>query len=112
MNAVRSRAATRPKRTLHLVVLERDGESYWFRFETSRREEAIQRIGRMASDPELSLTWFEAAVLAQKIRSVAAMADAMSEPPRPAPITPRPAPPLLKNILQKILRALCVLRGA
>ena len=43
-------------------------ERYIFLYEDSQRAEALRVLGRFASNPELSFTWYDAAVLSQKVR--------------------------------------------
>lgn len=44
-------------------------ERYLFLFNDATRAELLRTLGRFASDPELSFTWHDAAVLSQKIRT-------------------------------------------
>jgi hypothetical protein len=37
-------------------------------FDDAHRAETLRTLGRYASNPELSFTWYDAAVLSQKIR--------------------------------------------
>ncbi len=46
-------------------------ERYIFLYEDSQRAEALRTLGRFASNPELSFTWYDAAVLSQKVRNSA-----------------------------------------
>lgn len=46
-------------RERYVFVYDNDGES---------RAETLRLLGRFASNPELSFTWYDAAVLSQKIR--------------------------------------------
>ena len=39
-----------------------------FSMDDSSRAETLRTLGRYASNPELSFTWYDAAVLSQKIR--------------------------------------------
>jgi hypothetical protein len=39
-----------------------------FLYDDASRAETLRVLGRYASDPELSFTWYDAAVLSQKIR--------------------------------------------
>jgi len=43
-------------------------ERYILLYEDHRRVDALRQIGRWAANPELSLTWYEAAQLAAKAR--------------------------------------------
>ena len=44
---------------------------YIFLFDDASRGEALRVLGRFASNPELSMTWYDAAVLSQKVRDEA-----------------------------------------
>ncbi|MDR0336124.1 MAG: hypothetical protein LBI18_03440, partial [Planctomycetaceae bacterium] len=43
-------------------------ERYVFLYNENHRAETLRILGRYASNPELSFTWYDAAVLSQKIR--------------------------------------------
>ena len=43
-------------------------ERYVFLYDDASRAETLRVLGRYASNPELSFTWYDAAVLSQKIR--------------------------------------------
>ncbi len=46
-------------------------ERYVFLFDDGHRGDALRTLGRFASNPELSFTWYDAAVLSQRIRQAA-----------------------------------------
>ncbi len=72
---------------INVLALVKGEERYVFLYDDSSRAEALRTLGRFASDPELSMTWYDAAVLSQKVRQT-------EEETQPAP-TPRfnlPAP--------------------
>jgi len=50
------------------MALVKGDERYIFLFKDDSRAEALRIIGRFAANPELSLTWYDAAVLSRKIR--------------------------------------------
>jgi hypothetical protein len=39
-----------------------------FLFDDSQRDEVLRQFGRFASNPDLSFNWYDAAVLAQRVR--------------------------------------------
>ncbi len=43
-------------------------ERYLFHYYDSRRNDVCHTFGRFASNPELSFTWYDAAILSQKVR--------------------------------------------
>lgn len=53
---------------INVLALVKGPERYVFLFDDSNRAEALRVLGRYASNPALSFTWYDAAVLSQKIR--------------------------------------------
>jgi hypothetical protein len=53
---------------INVLALVKGEERYVFLYNESRRAETLRLLGRYASNPELSFTWYDAAVLSQKIR--------------------------------------------
>lgn len=53
---------------INVLALVKGEERYIFLFDDSNRAETLRTLGRYASNPELSFTWYDAAVLSQKIR--------------------------------------------
>jgi hypothetical protein len=53
---------------INVLALVKGRERYIFLYEDSQRAEALRALGRFASNPELSFTWYDAAVLSQKVR--------------------------------------------
>ena len=51
-----------------VIALVKGKERYVFIYNESNRPEVLRLLGRYASNPELSFTWYDAAVLSQKIR--------------------------------------------
>jgi len=62
---------------LNLLALVKGREKYVFLYSDCAREEALQTLGRFAADPELSFTWYNAAILSQRIRREAAKRDGL-----------------------------------
>ena len=56
---------------LNVLALVKGDERYVFLFDDDNRAEALRTLGRYASNPDLSFTWYDAAVLSQKIRQSA-----------------------------------------
>ena len=52
----------------HITLLAKGNERFVFLWDEASRAELLQTIGRFASNPELSLTWYDAANLAQAVR--------------------------------------------
>ncbi len=53
---------------INVLALVKGSERYVFLYDDSSRAETLRVLGRFASNPELSFTWYDAAVLSQKIR--------------------------------------------
>ncbi len=51
---------------VNVLALVKGKERYVFLYTAENREEICESFGRYASDPELSFTWYDAAVLTQK----------------------------------------------
>jgi hypothetical protein len=56
---------------INVLALVKGSERYIFLFDDEHRGEALRTLGRFASNPDLSFTWYDAAVLSQKIRQTA-----------------------------------------
>lgn len=50
------------------VTLDKGEERYVFLFDDAHRAETLRTLGRFASHPELSFTWYDAAVVSQEVR--------------------------------------------
>jgi hypothetical protein len=57
---------------LNCLALVKGDERYVFLYDDAHRAETLRTLGRFASNPALSFTWWNAAVLSQKIRTEAA----------------------------------------
>lgn len=53
---------------INVLALVKGEEKYVFLYDDASRAETLRCLGRFASNPELSFTWYDAAVLSQKIR--------------------------------------------
>ncbi len=53
---------------VNVLALVKGEERYVFLFDDDSRAAALRVLGRYASNPDLSFTWYDAAVLSQKIR--------------------------------------------
>lgn len=53
---------------INVVALIKGDERYVFLYSDENKVQTLHTIGRFASNPELSFTWHDAAVLSQKIR--------------------------------------------
>ena len=64
---------------INVLALVKGNERYVFLFDDDNRVEMLRQLGRFAANPELSFTWYDAAVMSQKIRETA-----IAEPQQPA----------------------------
>ncbi len=55
---------------INVLALVKGRERYIFLFDDSQRADALRTLGRFASNTNLSFTWYDAAVLSQKVRQV------------------------------------------
>ncbi|MGY8767394.1 MAG: hypothetical protein ACKVH8_03025 [Pirellulales bacterium] len=53
---------------INVLALVKGEERYVFLFNDDNRAETLRSLGRYASNPDLSFSWYDAAVLSQKIR--------------------------------------------
>lgn len=53
---------------INVLALVKGGERYVFLYDDASRAETLRVLGRYASNPDLSFSWYDAAVLSQKIR--------------------------------------------
>lgn len=65
---------------INVLALVKGTERYIFLFDDKNRSETLRTLGRFASNPELSFTWYDAAVLSQKIRQVGEQQAAVNKP--------------------------------
>ena len=61
---------------INVLALVKGEERYIFLFDDEHRSEALRTLGKFASNPELSFSWYDAAVLSQRIRQAAQEARA------------------------------------
>jgi len=53
---------------INVLALVKGKERYIFLYDDDNRSKALRTLGRYASNAELSFSWYDAAVLSQKIR--------------------------------------------
>jgi len=56
------------ERGVNVLALVKDGERFVFLYDDESCPQLLQTLGRYAADPELSFSWYDAAVLSQKVR--------------------------------------------
>jgi len=57
-------------REINVLALVKGEERYIFLFDDENRVNTLRTLGRYAADPDLSFSWYDAAVLSQKIRDI------------------------------------------
>jgi hypothetical protein len=73
------------ERGINVVALVKDAERYIFLYDNESVPSLLQTLGRFASSPELSFTWYDAAVLSQKVRKLEQEAAEQGDAPFRAP---------------------------
>lgn len=65
---------------INVLAMVKGEERYIFLYDDDHRTETLRMLGRYAADPQLSFTWYDAAVLSKKIRETAAQIEAGKVP--------------------------------
>ena len=55
-------------REINVLAFVKDGHRYIFLYDDESCDELLQQLGRHAANPDLNFTWYDAAVLSQKVR--------------------------------------------
>jgi hypothetical protein len=69
-------------REFNVLALIKGNERYVFVYDDESREPLLEAFRAQAADPDLSLNWYDAAVLTQKAHEQAAGATTLEEKPR------------------------------
>ena len=59
-------------RAVNVLALVRDGQRYVFMYDDNSVETVLSSLAAFASDPELDFTWYDAAMLSQRVRQLQA----------------------------------------
>ena len=62
---------------INVLALVKGEEKYIFLFNDQNRKTTLRQLGRYASNPDLSFTWYDAAVMSQKVRKLTRIEKAM-----------------------------------
>ena len=62
---------------INVLALVKGEEKYIFLFNDQNRKKTLRQLGRFASNPDLSFTWYDAAVMSQKVRKLTRIEEAM-----------------------------------
>ena len=55
---------------VNILALSKGVHRYIFVYSDDRKKELLRQFGKFASNEELNFTWYDAAVLAKKVREV------------------------------------------
>jgi len=55
-------------RDINVIALVKGGERYVFLYDDDSRDAVLRALSRHAANPDLSFSWYDAAVLGQKVR--------------------------------------------
>ena len=55
---------------IHALVLHKDKHQFVFMLTADKKDEMLQQFGLMASDPDNVFSWYDAAVLSQRLRAM------------------------------------------
>lgn len=58
------------KQQMNVVALVKDTERYVFLYDDASSSQMLQTLGQYAADKDLSFTWYDAAVMSQKVRKL------------------------------------------
>ncbi len=56
---------------INVLALVKGSERYVFLYDDTQQAETLRTLGRYAANPELSFSWYDAAVLGKRVRSEA-----------------------------------------
>jgi hypothetical protein len=56
---------------INVLAMIKGEEKYVFLYNEESRIEMLRTLGRYAADPELSFSWYDAAIMSKKIRELA-----------------------------------------
>lgn len=77
---------------INVLALAKGEERYLFLFNDETRAETLRMLGRYASNPDLSFSWYDAAVMSQKIRATRKSKTNVAT--ESAPVNRLPYPPV------------------
>ena len=79
---------------MNVLALVKNSERYVFLYDDDSTESVLQKLGQFAADEDLSFSWYDAAVLSQKVRRLKeeTIAKTSAVPSPLAPLAPL-APP-------------------
>lgn len=69
-------------RSINVLALIKGEERYVFLFDDADADQLLQTLGQYAADPELSFSWYDAAVMSQRVARLRAERSAAIAPAR------------------------------
>jgi hypothetical protein len=66
------------ERGVNVLALMKNGERYVFLYDDESSSTLLQTLGRFAGSEDLSFSWYDAAVLSQKVRRTRREAEAQA----------------------------------
>ena len=60
---------------VNVLALVKGDEHFLFLFDDDNRDETLRQLARFAANPELDFSWYDAAMLSQKIRDACPASD-------------------------------------
>lgn len=67
------------QRGINVLALVKESERYIFLYDDESSETLLQKLGEFAASSDLSFSWYDAAVLSQKLRRLRLKADLAAE---------------------------------
>ena len=64
---------------INVIALVKGRERYVFFYSDATRADVLRTFGRFASSPELSFTWYDAVILAQRVRATLATKECIDD---------------------------------
>jgi hypothetical protein len=58
-----------PAEAINIQMLSKGKEHYIFLFVDSQKADMLRTLGKFASDPDLSFSWYDAACLSNRVRT-------------------------------------------
>ncbi|MEZ5947973.1 MAG: hypothetical protein R3C12_01795 [Planctomycetaceae bacterium] len=55
---------------INVLALVKDNQRYVFLYDDASHDQLLQTLGRYAADPELNFSWYDAAVMSQRVRAL------------------------------------------
>lgn len=77
------------QRSVNILALVKDSERFVFLYDEDSGEELLDTLGKYAGDEELSFSWYDAAMLSQRVRRLQIQTQTEAEVEHGSPELPR-----------------------